>query len=127
MLQVCPVLDSSVLKKVSLAALFLFLLSVSFAQDAPMKVSKADGKNAVTTKVPPEYPLAAKQMKIEGTVEVEALVNESGTVEKVNVITGNPMLTRPASDAVKKWKFTPFTSDGKAVKALVPISLIFKL
>jgi protein TonB len=107
-----------------LAALFL---GTGLAQDAPKKVSKSEGLNAVTTKVAPDYPAIAKQLKIEGAVELEVLVSESGTVDKVNIVSGNPVLTRPASDAVKKWKYAPFTSDGKAVKALVPVSLSFKM
>jgi protein TonB len=107
-----------------LAALFL---GTSLAQDAPKKVSKSEGLNAVTTKVAPDYPAIAKQLKIEGAVELEVLVTESGTVDKVNIVSGNPVLTRPASEAVKKWKYAPFTSDGKAVKALVPVSLSFKM
>ena len=114
----------SLLVTVFLAALFL---GTGMAQDAPKKVTKAEGLNAATTKVPPEYPPIAKQLKIVGEVELEALVTEGGTVEKVNIVSGNPVLTRPASDAVKKWKFSPFTSDGKVVKALVPVSLTFKM
>ncbi len=108
---------------VALAALFV---NSSLAQE-PKKVSKSEGLNAVTSKVPPDYPAIAKQLKIEGAVELEALVAESGVVEKVNIVSGNPVLTRPASDAVKKWKFAPFTSEGKAVKALVPVSMSFKM
>jgi TonB family protein len=108
-------------------ALAVFLLSTGLAQEAPKKVTKAEGLNAVTTKVAPEYPPIARQLKIEGAVELEAVVTESGAVEKVNIVSGNPVLTRPASDAIKKWKFAPFTSDGKAVKALVPVSLSFKM
>ena len=109
---------------VVLATLFL---NTGFAQNEPKKVSRTEGLNAVTTKVPPDYPVIAKQLKIEGAVELEVLVTESGTVEKVNIVSGNPVLTRPASDAVKKWKYAPFTSEGKAVKALVPVSLSFKM
>src|SRR6266702_2579521 len=115
---------AGILGKLALAAIFL---ATSFGQDAPKKVTKADGLNAVTSKAAPEYPAIAKQLKIEGSVELEALVTESGAVEKVNIVSGNPVLTRPASDAVKKWKFAPFTSEGKAVKALVPISLSFHM
>ncbi|MEO8370045.1 MAG: energy transducer TonB [Candidatus Solibacter sp.] len=97
------------------------------AQDAPKKVTKTEGLNAVTTKVSPEYPAIARQLKIEGAVELEVIVTEAGTVEKVNIVSGNPVLTRPASDAVKKWKFAPFTADGKAVKAAVPVSMSFKM
>ena len=113
------------------AALAALLLGMGFAQDvpkdAPKKVSKSEALNAATTKVSPDYPAIARQLKIEGAVELEALVTESGLVEQVNIVSGNPMLTRPASDAVKKWKFTPFTSEGKAVKALVPVSMSFKM
>ena len=97
------------------------------AQDAPKKVTKTEGLNAVTTKVPPEYPAVARQLKIEGAVELEAIVTETGVVEKVNIVSGNPVLTRPASDAVKKWKFAPFTAEGKPVKAVVPVSMSFKM
>jgi TonB family protein len=108
-------------------ALAVILLSTGLAQEAPKKVTKAEGLNAVTSKIAPEYPPIARQLKIEGAVELEAVVTEGGVVEKVNIVSGNPVLTRPASDAIKKWKFAPFTSDGKAVKAVVPVSLSFKL
>ena len=102
-------------------------LCVAFAQDAPKKVSKTEGLNAVTSKVPPEYPPIARQLKIEGAVELEAIVTETGTVEKVNIVSGNPVLTRPAAEAVKKWKYAPFTSEGKTVRAVVSVSLSFKM
>jgi len=114
-------------RHVGLALLLAFLVSSLAAQDAPKKVSKTEGMNAVTTKVPPEYPAIAKQLKIEGSVELEAVVTEGGVVEKVNIVSGNPVLTRPASEAVKKWKFAPFTADGKTVKALVPVTMSFKM
>jgi protein TonB len=69
----------------------------------------------------------ARQLKIEGQVELEAIVAENGAVEKVNIVSGNPVLTRPAVDAIKKWKFSPFTDGGKVVKAVVPVSMSFKL
>jgi len=105
----------------------VFMATALFAQDAPKKVSKLEGLNNATTKVQPEYPQMAKQLKIEGQVELEAVVGEGGAVEKVNIVSGNPVLTRPAVDALKKWKFAPFTDSGKTVKAVVPVSLSFKL
>jgi len=104
-----------------------FLLGTVLAEDSPKKVTKTEGLNALITKVQAPYPPIARQLKIEGSVELEALVTENGTVEQVSIVSGNPVLTRPASDAIKKWKFTPFTADGKAVKALVPVSMSFKM
>lgn len=113
--------------KISAVACLLLLAAAAGSAQEPKKVSKTEGMNAATTKVQPEYPAIAKQLKISGEVELEALVSESGTVEKVNIVSGNPVLTRPAADAVKKWKFAPFTADGKTVKALVPLSLNFHM
>jgi protein TonB len=109
-------------------ALIAILLAVGvFAQDEPKRVTKSEGVAAIATKVVPAYPPIAKQLRIEGSAELEAVVSEDGTVEKVTILGGNALLTHPAADALKKWKFTPFTSDGKAVKALVPVSIGFKL
>jgi len=104
-----------------------FLVGGLSAQDAPKRVTKSEGMNAATTKVQPDYPAVARQLKIEGAVELEAVVSESGAVEKVTIVSGNPVLTRPAADALKKWKFAPFTAEGKPVKAVVPVGLNFKL
>ncbi len=97
------------------------------AQDAMKKVTLAEANAAVTSKVPPDYPPLGRQLKIEGKVELEAVVAENGTVEKVNIVSGNPVLTKPAAEAVKHWKFVPFADGGKPCKALAPLSISFKL
>jgi protein TonB len=58
---------------------------------------------------------------------VEALISESGAVDKVNIVAGNPVLTRPAVDAMKQWKFKPFTVDGKPVVASALFKFVFKM
>src|SRR4051812_11262987 len=100
----------------ALAIVLLALVAVLPATgQEPKKVTKSEGLNAATTKVQPDYPAMARQLKIEGAVELEAVVAETGAVEKVNIVSGNPVLTRPAVEAVKRWKFAPFTADGKSV------------
>jgi TonB family protein len=106
--------------------LALSLATAAFAQDMK-KVSKAEALSAATLKPQPEYPANAKQFKVSGKVNLEAVVTESGTVEAVNILDGNPMLTRAAADALKKWKFTPFTADGKPVKTVAPVAFDFVL
>jgi len=91
------------------------------------KLTRAEAMSSAVTKVQPDYPPIAKQLKMEGNVVLEVVVAENGTVEKVNIISGNPVLTRPASDALKRWKFTPAMVDGKPAKALAPIDINFKL
>jgi len=109
---------------VALAAL---LGAVGLAQDTPKKITRAEAIEGLASRVQPDYPPLARQLKIQGTVELEALVTESGEVAKVDIVSGNPVLTTPAAQSVKRWKFKPFLVDGKAIRVLAPISLDFKL
>ncbi len=110
----------------SVKILLVLGASVLFAQGPLKKVTRAEALNAVTSKSQPEYPAMARQLKIDGTVELDAIVTETGSVEEVNIVSGNPILTKPAADAVKKWKFAPFQQDGKPVRASAPITIVFK-
>ncbi|MBX7171180.1 MAG: energy transducer TonB [Pyrinomonadaceae bacterium] len=80
-----------------------------------------------TARVSPTYPPAAKSMRMTGTVKVEVLVNEDGSIGEVKNTSGPSMLQRAAVDALKKWKFKPFTKDGQAVKASGFVSFNFNL
>jgi protein TonB len=106
--------------------LFLFVALAAAAYGQEKKLSREEAMSLAVTKVQPEYPAMAKQLKIEGQVEVEAVLAEDGAVEKVNIVSGNPVLTRPAADALKRWKFSPATANGKAVRAVAPILFTFK-
>lgn len=108
-------------------ALITLLASVALAQDSPKKITRAEALSAVATKVQPDYPAMARQLKIEGSVELEAAVSSTGEVTKVQIVSGNAILTNAASQAVKHWKFKPFTEDGKAIPVLAPITVNFKM
>jgi protein TonB len=109
-------------------AIPVLLLALSSLQAQEMKrVSKAEAVGAAITKVQPEYPVVARQLKLEGTVEVEASITETGTVADVRQVSGNPVLAKAASDALKKWKFNPFQDGGKPVKALATLSFAFAM
>ena len=97
-----------------------------FGQEPDKKISRSEALQAAVSKVQPEYPPMALQLRIEGSVDLEAFVTESGSVEKVNILSGNPVLTKPASEALMKWKFRPFVADGKPVRVVAPVSMTFK-
>ena len=50
-----------------------------FAQKEPKKLSKAEALNAVVTRVQPEYPAVARQLKLAGDVELEVVITEEGS------------------------------------------------
>jgi protein TonB len=103
------------------------ILSWPVWAQGPKKLSRNEAVAAAVTKPQPDYPAAARQLRLEGVVEVEALIGENGVVESATAVSGNPVLTRAAVDAVKRWKFNPITEDGKAVKASTVLSFNFKL
>jgi len=98
----------------------------AFPQKEPKKLSRSEALGAVLTKVQPEYPQVARQLKLGGEVEVEVVITEEGTPENVKIVSGNPVLTKPCVDALKKWKFKPITEDGKPVKAVAELSFTFQ-
>jgi periplasmic protein TonB len=108
----------------SIVLLGLFA-GIAAAQGAPKKITQSEAMSAVVTKVQPEYPALAKQLKISGAVELDVTIAESGAVETVTPISGNPVLTKPAADALKRWKFKPFSQDGSPVKAQAAIKISF--
>jgi len=105
----------------------LLAATVGMYADDALKVPTAEAMAAVVSKVQPDYPAMAKQLRVEGAVEMQVGISDSGTVDTVSTVSGNPILARAATDALKKWKFTPFKADGKPVKATTTISLNFKL
>jgi protein TonB len=101
------------------------LAAAAAGQATPKKISHAEAMGAVVTKIQPEYPALARQLKLSGSVELDILIGESGSVESVTPISGNPVLTKPAAEALKKWKFKPFLQDGSPVKAEAAVKINF--
>jgi len=105
----------------------LALLAGGSAFAEEIHVTQAEAVKAAKDKVQPDYPTMAKQLHLEGNVQVQAHISESGAVEEVKPLTGNAVLMNAAVAALKKWKFVPFTSDGKPARAVAEMSFNFKL
>jgi protein TonB len=101
--------------------------AAAWGQDAAVRIGEVSARQAALSKVIPDYPLAAKQMRLAGRVEVEVFIDTDGNVEKARVLNGNPLLSSAAVAALKKWKFTPFSTEGKATRVVTTISFDFKL
>ena len=97
----------------------------AIAGDVQLHIEEVDAKKAAIDKPAPTYPIAARQLKISGDVHVEATVAADGSVEDVRVVSGNPILTKPSADAVKRWRFKPFEVNGKPARAIVNLSFEF--
>jgi TonB family protein len=67
------------------------------------------------SKVLPAYPPEARQQQVWGDVVLNVMLKDDGTVERVEVIDGNPLLAEAATTAVKKWRYQPLLANGKPV------------
>jgi len=107
---------------------FLILLAAAgcVSGAAPtLWVTEAEAEKAAIEKPAPEYPLVARQLKVVGKVSLEGVVSAEGLVTEVRIVSGNPILTKPAAEALRKWKFRPFKEDGKPAPATVSLSFEF--
>jgi protein TonB len=113
-------------KKLTAAASILFATALAVSADSEKRLSASESIAAAVSKVQPEYPPMAKQLKVEGAVTLDAYVTEEGSVERVETVSGNPILTRAAQDALKRWKFTKRLEDGKPVRFVATVTFNFK-
>jgi TonB family protein len=88
----------------------------------------ADSRQALAGRaVRPEYPLLARQMKVQGEVPLMASIATDGHVQGLQVLGGPAILADAAQEAVKQWRFKPRFQDGQAVETQIPISVVFTI
>ena len=93
--------------------------------NAPSSNPEDSTKLEVVKSQKADYPAEAGEKGIQGQVSLKILVSETGDVENVEVISGDPVLAKAAIEAVKKWKFKPFIKNGKPVKVSTKLPFDF--
>jgi TonB family protein len=76
---------------------------------------------------PPIYPALAKQAHIEGQVTIDAVVDASGKLKNMTVISGSPLLQQAALDSLRTWKYRPGYLNEKPVSTKTSITVNFRL
>lgn len=85
----------------------------------------AEPPDVVAQSVPPGYPLLARQMKVQGSVILQALIGRDGLIQNIHVISGSPILASAAQEAVKQWHFKPHYEGAEAVETQAKITVNF--
>jgi len=78
-------------------------------------------------RVQPEYPVIARQTRIQGTVVLHALIGRDGRIEKLQLVSGQPMLAQSAIDAVSQWRYRPYILNNEPVEVETQITVNFTL
>lgn len=93
----------------------------------PIRVSMGVQMARLTRQVKPEYPFLAKQTRTSGVVHLVCVIGKDGTVQNLQVISGHPLLTRAALEAVRLWIYKPTLLNGEPVEVTAPIDVNFTL
>jgi periplasmic protein TonB len=75
----------------------------------------------------PEYPNIAITMHLSGTVQLRAIIGTDGTIQNIQVVSGNPILANAAVAAVKQWRYQPTRLSGQPVEVETVITVQFQM
>jgi periplasmic protein TonB len=75
----------------------------------------------------PVYPALARQARIQGKVQLHAIIDKEGRVAELQVVSGHPLLVRAALDAVQNWRYQPTILNGEPVEVDTTIDVNFVL
>jgi protein TonB len=92
-----------------------------------VRVSLGVAAGLLIRQVKPVYPALARQARIQGTVMLAAVISKDGSIENLHVISGHPMLTAAALDAVKQWKYRPYMLNNEPVEVETQVQVNFSL
>ncbi|HEX5070712.1 MAG TPA: TonB family protein [Vicinamibacterales bacterium] len=77
--------------------------------------------------VAPTYPPLAKATRVEGSVILEAIIDEAGLVRDIRVLRSNPLFDQSAIDAVRQWRYAPTRLNGVAVPVILSVTVMFAM
>lgn len=83
--------------------------------------------DVVTHSVVPDYPMLARQMKVQGSVILQAMISRDGLIQDLQVLSGPPILAGAAEEAVKQWHFKPHYQGTEAVETQTKITVNFTI
>jgi TonB family protein len=92
-------------------------------------LSAVDEQPKVLKSPDPVYPPTAQRLGVEGSITVNALIDEKGNVIDTGILKGmkdDKGLGKAAETAVSKWKFQPARKGGVNVKVWKAFVIVFK-
>jgi protein TonB len=94
---------------------------------APIRISSGVQSAKRVRYVKPVFPPIARQARITGTVRLEAVIGRDGAIRNLKPLSGHPLLTQSAIQAVQQWRYAPTLLNGEAVEVITLIDVVFKL
>jgi protein TonB len=78
-------------------------------------------------RVEPAYPILPKQLGRSGHVELRAVIATDGTIQSLQVVSGDPLFYKSALEAVRQWRYRPTVLNGEPVEIDTFITVIYNI
>ncbi|MFZ0479951.1 MAG: energy transducer TonB [Terriglobales bacterium] len=95
-------------------------------QSHPLRISHWAEGNLIY-RVQPNYPPLARAARIQGIVQLRAVISRTGTIENLTVLNGHAMLVTAAVEAVRQWRYRPYLLNGEPIEVETEITVNFTL
>ena len=92
-----------------------------------LKVPADAMERRIIHRVMPEYPELARRAGVQGTVVLETVVSVAGAVTQVKSVSGPEALSQAAMDAVRWWRYEPYSVNGQPATVETTVAIDFRL
>lgn len=95
----------------------------------PRRISIAGGvtQGFLIKRLVPDYPSAAKEARVSGTVVLKAIIGKDGHIRDLQVVSGPLMLQQTSLDTVKQWVYRPYMLYDDPVEVQTTVNVVFTL
>ena len=106
--------------------------SMAFAWSPATKAAErtriaSDEPEAIPQAIEASYPSLARQMKVQGSVLLQAFVGPDGGIRDLRVLSGPTILVSAALEAARQWRFRPYLQNGQPVETQAKILVNFSM
>jgi len=96
-------------------------------RERPLVVHTRIDPAMLVHRVEPVYPALARQIGRAGRVELRAVIATDGTIQSLQVVSGDPLFYQSAMEAVRQWRYKPTVLNGEAVEVDTFITVIYNI
>jgi periplasmic protein TonB len=93
----------------------------------PYKVGGRVQPPRIIDEVQPQYPIIAKEARVQGDVLIDSVINAQGDVTQMKLVSGNPLLVQAAFNAVRQWRYQPTLLNGTPISVEMEVTVHFSL
>ena len=98
---------------------------IDVRKDSRVHVYRVDRRHPAYDLI--RHPMLARQMRVQGSVILQALIGRDGMIQNLRILSGPPILANAAEEAVRQWHFKPHYVGSQPVETRANITVNFTI